>query len=199
MYDARCTDSRRTDSRRADDSSCLFARDRDGDAGIGRPSQKASALAHALYRCEKAPQLHPVQFAISAHAGTQVEPEWSHGFDCFGCVFGREPSSKKQRDVNAFADGAAQAPIVISARPPEFLHSKFLVAGVEQDCIHVRQDAHGFFDRLGAGYVEDLYDFDAGKTILQIAMRANGEMIANLNRIGATEVLLLDDAGNALA
>ena len=86
-----------------------------------------------------------------------------------------------------------------SARAAQFLDCKFLVAGIEQDCIYVRRDAHDFFDRLGAGHVDDLYDFDAGKSILQIAMCANGEMIANLNRIGAAEALLLNDAGNALA
>ena len=85
-----------------------------------------------------------------------------------------------------------------SAGAAQFLDGEFLVAGVEQDCVHMRGYPHSFVDGLGTGHVHDLNDRNSGQGVLQVAMRADGEMVADLDRIGPAEALLLDDVGHAL-
>ena len=63
----------------------------------------------------------------------------------------------------------------------------------------MRRDLGRLLDGLGAGYVDDLNDGNPGQSILQIAMRADGEMIADLDRIRPAEALLLDDVGERSA
>ena len=62
----------------------------------------------------------------------------------------------------------------------------------------MRRDARGLLEGLGTGHVDDLNDGNPGQSILQIAMRSVGEMIADLDRIRPAETLLLDDVGNPL-
>ena len=47
--------------------------------------------------------------------------------------------------------------------------------------------------------MDDLNQGNSGQSIFQIAMGALGEMIADLDRIGSAEALLLDDIGNSLS
>src|SRR2546421_2134998 len=60
----------------------------------------------------------------------------------------------------------------------------------------MRRDSRGFFDGLGTGHVNNLNHGNPGQGFLQIAMRAQSEMIADLDRVRAAETLLLDDVGN---
>src|ERR1700730_12155535 len=60
------------------------------------------------------------------------------------------------------------------------------------------RDLSRLLDGLGAGHVNDLNHGNPGQSILQIAMRADGEMIADLDRIRPAETLLLDDVMNIL-
>ena len=61
------------------------------------------------------------------------------------------------------------------------------------------RDSHGFLDGLGSGHVNDLNHGDPRQSILQVAMSADSEMIADLDRIRPAEPLLLDDLGNPLS
>src|ERR1019366_10331056 len=83
-------------------------------------------------------------------------------------------------------------PIVSSARTTQFLDGEFLVAGIEEDGIHIRRHPRGLIDRLGTGHVDDLHRRNPRQSILQIAMRAESEMVTNLDRIRPAEALLLD-------
>ena len=62
----------------------------------------------------------------------------------------------------------------------------------------MRRDSGRLFDRLWTGHVNDLDHGNPWQSILQIAMRADGKMIADLERIRPAETLLLDDVVNAL-
>src|SRR6266852_2322558 len=57
----------------------------------------------------------------------------------------------------------------------------------------MRRHPRGLLDRLGTSHMYDLDDGNPRQCVLQIAMRALGETIADLDRIRAAEVLLLDD------
>ena len=63
----------------------------------------------------------------------------------------------------------------------------------------MRRDSRGFFDGLGTGHVNDLNHRNPGQSFLYIAMSADGEMIADLDRIRPANALLLDDLGNPLS
>jgi len=58
--------------------------------------------------------------------------------------------------------------------------------------------ARSFLYGLGAGYVDNLNEGNSGQGLLQIAMRTEEEMIAELDRIRPAEALLLDDVGYSL-
>ena len=63
----------------------------------------------------------------------------------------------------------------------------------------MRRGLGRLLDGLGAGYVNDLNHGNPGQSFLQIAMRVDGEMIADLDRVRPAEALLLDDLGNPLS
>src|ERR1700686_1854980 len=63
----------------------------------------------------------------------------------------------------------------------------------------MRRHERGLLDGLGTGHVNDLNDGNPRQSILQVAMRADSEMIADLDRIRPAETLLLDDLGNSLS
>jgi hypothetical protein len=63
----------------------------------------------------------------------------------------------------------------------------------------MRRDSGRLFDGLGTGHVNDLNHGNPGQSILQVAMCADSEMIADLDRIRPAETLLLDDVGNPLS
>ena len=63
----------------------------------------------------------------------------------------------------------------------------------------MRRDSRGLLNGFGSDHVNDLNDGNPGQSILQLAMRAQTEMIADLDRIGPAETLLLDDVGNLLS
>ena len=61
------------------------------------------------------------------------------------------------------------------------------------------RDSGCLLDGFGTGHVNDLNYGDPGQSILQIAMRADSEMVADLDRIRPAETLLLDDVGDPLS
>jgi len=135
---------------------------------------------------------------IGSHPGAQVESERAHFFDGVANVFRRQPTGQKQWDADIFPDGAAERPIVRPAGTAQFFDRELLVAGIEQDGIHVGRDASGLLDRLGTGYVDDLNHRNPGQGLFQIAMGSVREMVAQLDGIGPTEALLLDDRSYTL-
>ena len=62
----------------------------------------------------------------------------------------------------------------------------------------MRRYERGLLDGLGTGHMNDLNDGNPRQCILQVAVRAVSEMIADLDRIRTAETLLLDDLGNPL-
>ena len=63
----------------------------------------------------------------------------------------------------------------------------------------MRRQERGLLDGLGTGHMNDLHHGNAGQSVFQVAMRADSEMIADLDGIGPAETLLLDDVGNPLS
>jgi hypothetical protein len=66
-----------------------------------------------------------------------------------------------------FPDRPTERPIVRSARASQLFHRQCLVAGIEQDRIHVFCGFRGFLNRFGTGHMDDLHDRDARQRVLQ--------------------------------
>src|ERR1019366_1176350 len=62
----------------------------------------------------------------------------------------------------------------------------------------MRRRLRRILDGLGTGHVDNLNHGYPRQSFLQIAVRAESEMIADLNRIRPAEMLLFDDVGNPL-
>jgi len=148
---------------------------------------------------EETLHLDRVQFATGSHSGAYIQSKRAHLINCLTHVFRRESSRQKYRNADAFPDGTAERPIVSSARAAEFLDRQFLVAGIEQDRIHMRGDVDRFLDGLGAGHMDNLNDRNPGQGVFQIVVRADSEMVADLYGVRAAEALLLNDLADALS
>lgn len=76
---------------------------------------RISGLSRSADGGEESLQLGLIEFAVGAHARTDIEPEGSNLFDRLVYVLGRKPTREKHRDADAFPDRAAQTPIMSSA------------------------------------------------------------------------------------
>jgi len=137
--------------------------------------------------------------AVGADTGADVEGEGTDGGDGVGDVFGSEASGEKERDRDALADSATDGPVVGAAGAPELLDGEFLIAGVEEDGVDVWSDGGSLFDGFGTGDMDDLDDFDSGESGFEVAVRAVGEVIDDLNCVGAADAMLGDDFVDGLA
>ena len=66
-------------------------------------------------------------------------------------VLRSKPARQVNGHIDAFANPAADAPVVTSPGSAQFGNREALIAGIEQDGIDVRRDAEGFVDRFFAG------------------------------------------------
>ena len=160
--------------------------------------RSSSAAAGMPHSSEEPLKLVCIQFAVGPYAGTQIEAERPHFIDCLAYVLRREAARQEEWSVDAFPDRTAETPIVSSARAAQLLDRKLLVAGIEQDGIHMRRHPGGLLDRLRPGHMDNLHDRNSGQSLSKVAMRAMGEMVADLDRIRLAETLLLDYLGNSL-
>ena len=85
----------------------------------------------------------------------------AHPPDRLSNVLRLETADEVHRYIHRLADGAADLPVVHTARAAQFLHRQRGVATIEQDRIDVRRDRQRLVARPRAGDVDHLDNADA--------------------------------------